>query len=461
MRRTPITSVPKRSDRSGRRDAVEAPPVGLSPEQRDYLAAARGQLKNDAMEELLAGMVAIPSATGDEATLARWLVERLAAGGLSASYQHIAETQGNAIGRLRGSGGGCSLLLYGHIDTHLSGTEEDDSPATRGPAPPMSRPSPYREGDVVFGLGAGNPKGYSAAMAIAALAIAEAQIPLQGDLVVGLAAGGMPTNAPVGSANSNIGMGIGCTYMLQQGVRPDFAVIGKPGHAVAWEEVGVCYFRIRVAGEFGYAGTRHILNYRNPIVDTARAIVELEPWLDEYARRNSSDYVAPQGVIGAMTAGWPHKPSFVPAWSDFYLDVRVSPYTDPIDVKGQLQQALDEIAARHPDLSLELEMTLAIPGTRTDPANWIIQSCIRAFEEREGRRHQPITATSGATDAEVLRMWGIPTARLGMASTVRDLTPTLAMDLDSVHLPSMARYVETLLYVVVDTCCRPRAEVVT
>jgi hypothetical protein len=56
-------------------------------------------------------------------------------------------------------------------------------------------------------------------------------------------------------------------------------------------------------------------------------------------------------------------------------------------------------------------------------------------------------------------MWGIPTARFGMASSVRAETPTLEMDMDSVELTSMARFVDALLYTVVDTCCRPWAEI--
>jgi hypothetical protein len=51
-------------------------------------------------------------------------------------------------------------------------------------------------------------------------------------------------------------------------------------------------------------------------------------------------------------------------------------------------------------------------------------------------------------------MWGIPTARLGFPSQVRELSPTMEMDMDSVHLPSLLRYVRTLIYVIVDTCCR-------
>ena len=59
-------------------------------------------------------------------------------------------------------------------------------------------------------------------------------------------------------------------------------------------------------------------------------------------------------------------------------------------------------------------MILSIPGSSTDPHNWIVQSCMRAWELVENKKHTPRTETSGATDANILRAAGIPTARLGM-----------------------------------------------
>ena len=52
------------------------------------------------------------------------------------------------------------------------------------------------------------------------------------------------------------------------------------------------------------------------------------------------------------------------------------------------------------------EMILSIPGSFTDPHNWIIQSCMRAWEFVESKKHAPRTKTSGATDANILRRRG-------------------------------------------------------
>src|SRR5919201_541081 len=88
-----------------------------------------------------------------------------------------------------------------------------------------------------------------------------------------------------------------------------------------------------------------------------------------------------------------------------------------MQVKRELGEALAEIAAAHPGLEVDHEMILSIPGTHTDPRSWIVQSLMRAWERREGRPHTPITGTSGATDAAILRGRGIATARLGLPRT--------------------------------------------
>src|SRR5207248_9589014 len=127
-------------------------------------------------------------------------------------------------------------------------------------------------GDLVIGAGAENPKAYATCVVAAAEAVARAGIPLKGDLLVGLGAGGMPTNKRPRLKRGNAGQGSGCSFMLEQGFRGDFAILAKPGYAVSWEEVGLCWFRVRVKGALNYTGVRHKTPYNNPIVGAAKVI---------------------------------------------------------------------------------------------------------------------------------------------------------------------------------------------
>ena len=200
----------------------------------------------------------------------------------------------------------------------------------------------------------------------------------------------------------NAGQGNGCSFLLEQGTYPDFAIIAKPGWTVDWEEVGLCWFRVRVHGRFSYVGSRHRIAFKNPILDAAAVIQALEAWFPKYAVRNTSGLVAPQANIGHIEGGWARTASLSPAECVLDVDVRVSPRTSPADVRQQFAEAVDAIRRQNPALELTWDMTLSIPGTSTPPETWIIQSSARlgssgragirgrsGYERRYRRQHPP------------------------------------------------------------------------
>ena len=428
----------------------------LTEQQREWLEAAWASIDRDGVVRLLQEMVNIPSPPGEERTLAEFTAGHMRDHSLRASCQLLDDRQANAIGVYHGQGGGGDLLLYAPIDTAFTGTEDDDLPWTGAHRRPDLIPSSTMQDGFVVGLGAENPKGYAACVIAAAQAVARARIPLYGDLIVGLGAGGMPTNSPAGRARRNIGQGVGCAYMLEQGVRGDFAVIAKPGWTVSWEEVGLCWFRVDVGGLLGYTGMKHLLPYRNAIVAASEVVQALERWFPEYTARNTSGYVSPQGSVGAIAGGWPHKPAFMPAICQVYVDLRVSPRTPPSAVKAEFSQAIDEIRRTHPHLDLGWEMILAIPGTTSDPESWVVRSAIRGWEAIEGKPHVAEGNKSGATDANILRAWGIPTARIGMPRPPHPGPFAGLFSMGVVHPESMYKLIRLLIYIAVDTCTRSR-----
>ena len=343
----------------------------------------------DELAELDLALTSIPSPTGEERQVAEFLVQHMRTAGLDATYQAIDDAQGNAIGRLRGSGAGPDLLLYAPTDTAFSGDVDEELPWLGASVRADLAPQGFRDGEYVVGLGAENPKAYVTCVVAAALAVRRAGVPLNGSLLVGLGAGGMPTNRRPGHRRANAGQGNGCSFMLEQGVRGDFAILAKPGYAVAWEEVGLSWFRVRVHGRLGYTGIRHIVPYKNPIVDAATVIAGLEEWFPRYTSRHTDGLVAPQGSIGAIQGGWPHKPAFVPAATDLYVDIRVSPRSDPLEVKRELGEALAEIQAAHPGLEVDHEMILSIPGSRPIPTTGSSSRSCAAGSGAKGARTCP------------------------------------------------------------------------
>jgi acetylornithine deacetylase/succinyl-diaminopimelate desuccinylase-like protein len=431
---------------------------GLDQHRREWTEAALRQVTADRLRELVIGLVDVPSPTGDEAPLAQHIADTLAAAGLAAGTQPLDDRQANAWGRLAGDGSGADLMLYAPIDTLTVGDEREDLPWVGPTLRADMRPAARVDGDLVTGLGASNPKGHAACVLMAAEAVARAGVPLRGDLLVALGAGGMPTNARPGGSRRTTGQGAGCSFLLEQGYWADFAVIAKPGWTASCEEVGLAWFEVTVHGTHTYVGSRHRLPYRNPVAAAGAVIQRLERWFVEYAARHTTGTVAPQGIVAAVEGGWMRMAAVTPAACRFRVDLRLAPDTPPMRAKREFGAALADISA---DTGAEVswEMVLAIPGSATDPRCWVYRSAVAAWEAIEGRTHEAVTGNSGATDANILRNRGIPTVRVGMPKVTGAPFPIdFAAGMNTVSVPAMDTLTRHLIRVAIDTTTRTRAE---
>ncbi len=430
------------------------------PDDRDaWVAKAWDRIDRARLRELVVGLVGVPSPTGDEAGVARWAVDALP-GSVDARVQPLDDRQANAVARVRGAGGGPELLLYAPVDTLTTGTEAD-LPVVGDRLERYMRPDPEVRGDLVLGLGAGNPKGHAACVLAAVEAVAEAGVPLRGDLVAALGAGGMPTNTPVlpGDDRRGTGQGRGCSFLLEQGTWPDAAVIAKPGWTVSWEEVGLAWFDLVVRGTHTYVGSRHRLPYTSAVAAAGEVARRAELWFAGYTAAHTDGLVAPQGVLGAVEGGWTRMPAVTPASVRLRVDLRLSPRTTPAQARRELEAFVAGV--RGDGIDVDCDMVLSIPGTSTDPGHWVVGRTTRAWEEIEGRPHEPVLGTSGATDANILRQQGIPTARVGMPKVpeVDGAPPDFALGMDVVDVREMERLTRLLVRVAVETCTRTLEEV--
>ena len=431
----------------------------LTQEQRGWFDAAAALVDVDRLYALNRALTAIHSPTGRERAASEFMARQLADAGFEAWYQPMSETSGNVIARLRGSGEGPSLLLYAPIDTHLEGND-DDLPWAGPRLRPDMVPQARDEEGLIVGLGASNPKAMVATLTEAARVVRTAAVPLKGDLFVAFAGGGMPVDL---AAAGHRGLSDGVAHLLTRGVHTDFALVMKPGNAVYHEEPGLCWFEVNVRGTMGYAGMpRGRPGFRSSIVPAARVILELEDWLPRYTERNSSGQVAPQGWIGAVRSGWPERPSFPSATTEIFLDIRCNPRTPPSEVMAQFAAAIADIRARHPDIALDWRMIASLPGASTDPESWIIRSAVKAWEHVEQKPHPTPPRTSGQTDISMIRNLGIPTARTGWASQPEKTPAAYREGLGGMGVsypPDFVPICRKLVYSIIDTCTRTRAEV--
>jgi hypothetical protein len=75
----------------------------------------------------------------------------------------------------------------------------------------------------------------------------------------------------------------------------------------------------------------------------------------------------------------------------------------------------------------------------------------------EKRDHQFARGLSGTTDGNVLRAWGIPTVRLGLAG-MAGLHSDLPAMYDGCRVGDLRRLTRCYVYALIDTCTRTRAE---
>lgn len=180
-------------------------------------------------------MVRIPSFTLEETKLALFLARYMEAAGLEADLQAVPVTEERVgvqpVGRLRGVGGGPSLLLSGHMD--YTGLEDPD----RWRHPPFEA---VMEDGFIYGRGTKDEKGGVCAAIAAAESLARSGVRLKGDLIV----------APVmGHKTKFVGGGIGARHLMASGLKADMAIVTENSNlGIATTCVGHVTARLHLEG---------------------------------------------------------------------------------------------------------------------------------------------------------------------------------------------------------------------
>lgn len=431
--------------------------IPFSAEQSQWYEQACARLNPQRLQKLLFDLTNIHSPTGATRAASEFMSRHLQSIGMKSRYYPMNDITGNALGEYKGSGGGATVLLYAPIDTHLDRTPGEEVLVGDGQEADL-QPFAQQVDDWVFGLGSSNPKAMIATLTEVATALIEAGVPIKGDLLVGMADGGMPVDISERSA----GMSNGVIHMLNRGMYPDFAIIMKPWNWVYHEEPGMAWFKLKVKGTLGYAGVPHdIPGFRSSVVPAATVIQQLQKWILEYTERNTSGVIQPHGWIAGVRGGQVERPAFPSAVTEIFFDVRVNPRVSPASVKAQFAEFVDDLKARFPELDLDWEQYGSAPGGTTDPENWIVQSCKRGWEHIEQRPHGIPDMLAGQTDGAALRRYGVPTARIGWPWPATGAPLPVAEGLGGMgatYIPDLMPCAEKILYALIDTLTRPRQE---
>ena len=113
-------------------------------------------------------LVRVPSVTLEEEEVCRLYEQQLGELGLDVDVREVTPGRPNLYAGIRGTGGGSTLMLNGHLDT----------------IPNQNNQPVYRDGDLLYGRGTTDMKGGMAAVLGAARALLAANVQFRGDLLL-------------------------------------------------------------------------------------------------------------------------------------------------------------------------------------------------------------------------------------------------------------------------------------
>ena len=302
----------------------------------DRVQTLMDAVDTERMLDLAQELVRIPSFKTEETEVARFLSCFLEERGYDVQMQEVEPGRFQTVAVLRGTGGGKSLMLNGHIDIDPLAMGWKRNPWT-----------PAIEGARIYGGGIRNMKGGVSSMIEAAEAIRQSGTELKGDLVLACVVGELQG-------------GVGTTYLCQNGPLADMAVVPEPFGAdnILTVHAGVLEMAIHILGN-----SRHI-SRKEEAVDAIAKMCKAVPAISnvEFTYTPREDLPGlPRINVGTIIGGRGRDydlrgPNWVSDFCTVIVDVRYLPGMTSTSVKEDIQRALDEVAQDDPDFQYEIEM---------------------------------------------------------------------------------------------------------
>lgn len=273
------------------------------------------------------------SATPEERKLAEYMARQMQELGLDTQLMSVPGERLNAIGTLKGQGGGNSLLFNGHLDTN---------PVTEGwTVDPWAAKI---DDEFIYGIGVSNMKAGDAAYFCALKTLIDAGIKLKGDVILTYVVGELQG-------------GIGTIAAIEQGVKADYFINCEPTDLQAVTlHVGSLMFVIELTGD-----TRH-LSKREEAVDVITAAVQLIPQINgitfsgarspEHEKVNRGHIGVVRGALGRELEEW--RPPQVADFLRLRGSARYTPGQTVESVLSDIQRLLDQLCEQFPGLQATL-----------------------------------------------------------------------------------------------------------
>ena len=292
--------------------------------REDWADKAEAAVDDDALVRLLQCMVQTRSysAGGEEGEIARFMQGHLRWLGLDSELQEVQPGRFNVISRLKGTGGGRSLMFNGHLDTNPAGEGWTKDPL-----------GGEVDDKFIYGIGVSNMKAADACYVAAVDAVKRAGVPLRGDVIIAHVVGELQG-------------GVGTIHMIKSGVRADRFIVGEPtDNACVTMHAGSIEVELVVLGQ-----TRHLSKMEeaaDAIENAYFAIQRLKAM--QFTGPQTSDHESVRRVaVGVIRGGlgpefhdW--RPSLIADRCMIRFSVRYSTGQTPESVLADIRGAMEDL----------------------------------------------------------------------------------------------------------------------
>ena len=285
-------------------------------------AKVRDGVDRDELEEMVTEMVNIPSPSGNECEMGRYLAQKFAGLDMLVEFQEVESGRNNVI--CRSSDEDVPKVMFnGHMDT--SGRIVQAT----------------TDGDWTYGTGASNMKSAFAAYYMAIKMIKKAGVRLGGTVAVTAVVGeieGAPVDGYQG-ARFRAG-GTGSMVLAHRGIAAEHCIIGEPtGLRVQIGNLGYAQVRFGIKGKRAHVREKHL---GVSAIDNAIKIKEaIENWEEKYQEMHPHPFMKPRLTVGGIVGGDPSSPGRVPSACSLYMYIGVIPGQPVTDLLKELTQVVD------------------------------------------------------------------------------------------------------------------------
>jgi len=320
-----------------------------------------------------------------EMALSKLIYDRLVSvGELEVYRQPVTDLRSNVIGILRGSSGGRTLMLNGHMDT--VGTDR----MTIDPFVPIE------ENGRLHGRGACDMKGALAAMIGSVKCLVDSGSKLRGDLVLAFV---------IDEEYMSVG-----TKKLVQEYKADAAIVGEPtGMKVAIAHKGFVWIEVEIRGKAAHGSIPE--KGVDAIAQMAKVISGLEVHQQRLAARTHSILGTPKIHNSTIEGGtdW----SIIPDRCILRLERRTLPGESTPSVMEEIQEILDKIKLENPEFDAVARNLYDVPPLETASSEPIADLLRRAVCEVTGEQQTPIGVPYWTDGAVLSHFAAIPTCIFG------------------------------------------------